>query len=147
MCRRVMFCAVWRHIGFPDVDEVPEFKTRDESDEVQPQRQQFKTAEMADAMMGTSSSPAIEHLIPKELQESLLGEPCVDEECKASSVLEETRHEPILSAVIHTDSIESTNQNSTETSKAYKVNCDKRNITGIENFTVQVLNISQVGRA
>lgn len=98
---------------------------------------------MADAVMGTAHSPVIEHVIPKELQESLLGEPCVDEQCKASSELEET-HEPILSAVIHTDTIETKSQNSTETSKAYKVNCDKRNITGTENFTVQVLNASQV---
>lgn len=34
--------------------------------------------------------------------------------------------------------------NTTETTKTYKVNCDKRNITGIKDFTVQVLNISQV---
>lgn len=34
--------------------------------------------------------------------------------------------------------------NTTETAKTYKVNCDKRNITGMENFTVQVLNASQV---
>ncbi|CAI5642903.1 unnamed protein product [Oreochromis niloticus] len=33
--------------------------------------------------------------------------------------------------------------NTTETAKTYKVNCDKRNITGMENFTVQVLNASQ----
>lgn len=138
----VFFIAGVVRLSYADVDDVPEFKARDESDEVQPQRQQFKTAEMADAVMGTARSPVIEHLIPKELQESLLGEPGVDEQCKASSVLEET-HEPILSAVIPTDSIEMKNQNSTETSKAYKVNCDKRNITGIENLTVQVLNASQ----
>lgn len=35
-------------------------------------------------------------------------------------------------------------QNATETAKTYKVNCDKRNTTGMENFTVQVLNASQV---
>lgn len=35
-------------------------------------------------------------------------------------------------------------QNTTETAKTYKVTCDKRNITGLENFTVQVLNASQV---
>lgn len=34
--------------------------------------------------------------------------------------------------------------NTTETAKTYKVNCDRRNITGMENFTVQVLNASQV---
>lgn len=35
-------------------------------------------------------------------------------------------------------------QNATETAKTYKVNCDKRNTTGMENFTVRVLNASQV---
>lgn len=35
-------------------------------------------------------------------------------------------------------------QNTTETTKAYKVNCDKKNITGMDNFAVQVLNTSQV---
>lgn len=35
-------------------------------------------------------------------------------------------------------------QNSTETTKTYKVSCDKRNTTGIDKFTVQVLNASQV---
>ncbi|MEQ2206392.1 hypothetical protein XENOCAPTIV_028796, partial [Xenoophorus captivus] len=34
--------------------------------------------------------------------------------------------------------------NTTETAKTYKVNCDKRNVTGMENLTVQVLNASQV---
>lgn len=130
-----------------DSDEVPEFKARDESGEVRPPRQQFKTAEMADAVMGTAHSPIIEHAIPKELQESLLGEHCVDDEqCKASSELEGTP-EPILSAVIHTDPFDTKSQNLTETSKAYKVNCDKKNITGIENFTIQVLNSSQVRRS
>lgn len=38
----------------------------------------------------------------------------------------------------------STEHNTTETAKTYKVNCDKRNITGVEDFTVQVLNVSQV---
>lgn len=34
--------------------------------------------------------------------------------------------------------------NTTESAKMYKVNCDKRNITAMDNFTVQVLNASQV---
>ncbi|KAA0720508.1 Thioredoxin domain-containing protein 15 [Triplophysa tibetana] len=139
----VLLIAGVLRLSYADVDQVPEFKARDESDEVRPPRQQFKTAEIADAVMGTAHSPIIEHVIPKELQESLLGEHCVDDEqCKAPSELEETP-EPKLSAVIHTDPIDTNSQNLTETSKAYKVNCDKRNITGIENFTIQVLNSSQ----
>lgn len=46
--------------------------------------------------------------------------------------------------MVHADVVTTEEQNSTETAKTYKVNCDKRNITGMDNFTVQVLNISQV---
>lgn len=35
-------------------------------------------------------------------------------------------------------------QNTTEIAKTYKVNCDKRNITGMDTFTVLVLNTSRV---
>nr|XP_055037024.1 thioredoxin domain-containing protein 15 [Misgurnus anguillicaudatus] len=142
----VVFITGVVRLSYGDVDEIPEFKAPEKSDQVQPQRQ-FKTAEIADAVMGTAHSPVIEHLIPKDLQESLMGESCVDEDCKASSDLEETSisqtHESILSAVIHTDTMEMKDQNLTETSKPFKVNCDKRNITGMENFTVQVLNATQ----
>lgn len=114
-----------------DVDEIP-----DPSD---PPQRRFKTAEMADAVMGTAPSPAgMQHLIPKELQESLLAEPCAEEEKPPE------RTEALLSAVIHTDTGDNQNQNFTETAKTYKVTCDRRNITGIERFTVQVLNASQV---
>ena len=48
--------------------------------------------------------------------------------------------------MVHADDMSSTEeQNSTETTKTYKVNCDKRNITGMDNFTVLVLDASQVG--
>ena len=46
--------------------------------------------------------------------------------------------------MVHADVTATEEQNSTETAKTYKVNCDKRNITGMDNFTVQVLNASQV---
>lgn len=84
--------------------------------------------------METAPSPAgMQHLIPRELQESALGEPCAEED-----------KPPLLSAVIHTDSGENQNQNFTETAKTYKVTCDRRNVTGLARFTVQVLNASQV---
>lgn len=130
-------------LGFPDVDEIPEFKAPEKAKQVQAQRQ-FKRAEIADAVMGTAHSPVIEHLIPKDLHESLMGEACVDEDCKAEETSISQTHESILSSVIHTDTMEIKEQNLTETSKPFKVNCDKRNITGMENFTVQVLNASQV---
>lgn len=46
--------------------------------------------------------------------------------------------------IVNADITSSEEQNVTESAKTYKVNCDKRNITGMDNFTVQVLNGSQV---
>ncbi|XP_051536605.1 thioredoxin domain-containing protein 15 [Myxocyprinus asiaticus] len=126
-----------------DVDEIPEFRVSDV--EKQPQRQ-FKTAEIADALMGTeppAHSPGIEHLIPKDVHESFLGEVCVDGQCEVEESSDSEAPELILSGVIHTEAVDMKNQNLTDTAKTYKVNCDKRNITGIERFTVQVLNASQ----
>uniref|UniRef100_A0AAV2JEH8 Thioredoxin domain-containing protein n=1 Tax=Knipowitschia caucasica TaxID=637954 RepID=A0AAV2JEH8_KNICA len=34
-------------------------------------------------------------------------------------------------------------ENTTETTKTFKVTCDKRNVTGVDLFSVQVLNASQ----
>lgn len=42
------------------------------------------------------------------------------------------------------DTVANEEQNATEIAKTYKVSCDQRNITGMDNFTVQVLNASQV---
>lgn len=46
--------------------------------------------------------------------------------------------------IVHVETVSTEEHNTTETSKTYKVNCDKRNVTGMEDFTVQVLNVSQV---
>lgn len=46
--------------------------------------------------------------------------------------------------IVRADGMAAEEHNTTETAKTYKVNCDKRNITGMDNFTVQVLNASQV---
>lgn len=46
--------------------------------------------------------------------------------------------------IVRADITAAEEQNTTETTKTFKVNCDKRNITGIDSFTVQVLNASQV---
>lgn len=92
-----------------------------------PPQRRFPTAEMADAVMGAAP------LIPSELQESLLGEPCAGED----------RPEELLSAVIHTDTGEQQSHNSTDTAKTFKVTCDRRNVSGVERFIVHVLNASQ----
>lgn len=46
--------------------------------------------------------------------------------------------------MVRADIPSSEEQNATETAKTYKVTCDRRNITGVDSFTVQVLNASQV---
>lgn len=46
--------------------------------------------------------------------------------------------------IVHADITPTEELNGTETAKTFKVNCDKRNITGLDSFTVQVLNASQV---
>lgn len=82
---------------------------------------------MADAVMGAVQSAGLE---------PLPGEACAGGRCEESSP-----SEALLSAVLHSDA---QSQNSTEPAKTYKVSCDRRNITGIERFTVLLLNASQV---
>jgi len=50
----------------------------------------------------------------------------------------------IILDMVHADLPPAEEQNATETAKTYKVTCDRRNVTGIDNFAVQVLNASQV---
>lgn len=50
----------------------------------------------------------------------------------------------VILDIVHADITPTEEQNVTETAKTYKVNCDKRNITEMDKFTVQVLNSSQV---
>uniref|UniRef100_A0AAY5F4K2 Thioredoxin domain-containing protein n=1 Tax=Electrophorus electricus TaxID=8005 RepID=A0AAY5F4K2_ELEEL len=71
--------------------------------------------------------------------------PCGDEKCKAVLVFQDTNEQqgPADLAVVHIDSGMAEGNNTTETAKTYKVNCDKRSVIGLENFTVQVLNASQ----
>ncbi|XP_055797554.1 thioredoxin domain-containing protein 15 [Salvelinus fontinalis] len=176
--RLMLTCIVWFTIYVSEIkkassvtaqenDEIPEFKFSEDvaSDmenipkfvgmedlESQPKRQ-YKTAEIADAVMGTELpvNPAgIESLIPKNVKDFQAGfSPLCDDEAKCPSPLtqEESKNsepmEPVILGMVHVDAMTNEEQNSTETTKTYKVNCDKRNITGMDNFTVQVLNASQ----
>ncbi|XP_073681022.1 thioredoxin domain-containing protein 15 [Garra rufa] len=138
-----LFIAGFVSLSYGDAVEVSDPSGVEQEEQVQPQRR-FRTAEMADAVMGAPHAAEMEQLLPREL----MGESCADGQCEAeledSSASEaQEQTESLLSAVIHTDTGETKNQNFSETAKTYKVNCDKRNITGIELFTVQVLNASQ----
>ena len=148
-------------------DEVPEFKMSEDTyldakqtpeyvvEETQAaSKRQFKTAEIADAVMGTelpANSAGLESLIPSpgDPMAGFTGhcgeETCVRETPEDTSELDiRENEEPLILEMIHTDTSAAEDQNSTETAKTYKVNCDKRNITGMVNFTIQVLNASQV---
>uniref|UniRef100_A0A3Q4H428 Thioredoxin domain containing 15 n=1 Tax=Neolamprologus brichardi TaxID=32507 RepID=A0A3Q4H428_NEOBR len=129
-----------------DLENSPKFVESGDMDSL-PKRQ-FKTAEIADAVMGTETpiDPSdIESLFPKNVKDFQSGfsPPCDDSSAQCSSPAPAengaSQEEDILTLVVIT--VEE--HNTTETAKTYKVNCDKRNITGMENFTVQVLNASQ----
>ncbi|XP_070699821.1 thioredoxin domain-containing protein 15 [Pempheris klunzingeri] len=122
-------------------------------------RRQFKTAEIADAVMGTETpiDPSdIESLFPKNVKDFQSGfsPPCDENSAQCGShglsakgaSLEEKSTESsqqVTLDIVHADMTPTEEQNATETAKTYKVNCDKRNITGMDSFSVQVLNASQ----
>ncbi|KAM9348344.1 thioredoxin domain-containing protein 15 [Symphorus nematophorus] len=140
-----------------DLENSPKFVESEDLDSL-PKRQ-FKTAEIADAVMGTEApiDPSdIESLFPKNVKDFQSGfsPPCDENSAQCGSPalsangasLEETSSESsqqVTLDIVHADITPAEEQNTTETAKTYKVNCDKRNITGMDNFTVQVLNASQ----
>ncbi|XP_062309808.1 thioredoxin domain-containing protein 15 [Osmerus eperlanus] len=135
-----------------DPENRPEFVRMDNL-ESQPKRQ-YKTAEIADALMGTelpADPSGLESLIPKNVKDFQMGfsPPCDDDaQCGSpqtpgepadGNVVEPSQQ--VTLGMVHVDGMTAEDQNAT--AKTYKVNCERRNITGIENFTVQVLNASQ----
>uniref|UniRef100_A0A8C5U6G1 Thioredoxin domain containing 15 n=1 Tax=Malurus cyaneus samueli TaxID=2593467 RepID=A0A8C5U6G1_9PASS len=87
-----------------------------------PEPVRYRTAEMADAMLGSGA--------PVE-QPVLLS---------ASARPPPGREQPLLEPVLPAPAEE---QNGTDSAKAPKVNCEERNTTGIDRFTLQILNVSQ----
>lgn len=160
-----------------DLENSPKF-VETEDIESQPKRQ-FKTAEIADAVMGTDTPidlSDIECLFPKNSKEfqTVFTPPCDenDAQCGGATQAAEgtlvteksvgtSEQDPALLQgsgesssksyildkwvsldIVHVETMATKEPNSTET-KTFKVNCDKRNITGMDAFTVQVLNASQ----
>ncbi|KAM4546157.1 thioredoxin domain-containing protein 15 [Odontesthes bonariensis] len=140
-----------------DLENNPKFVESEDLDSLS--KRQFKTAEIADAVMGTETpiSPSdIQALFPKNVKDfqSSFSPPCDENSAQCVSPalaadgtsLEETGPEPsqqVTLDMVHTDIPPAEEQNTTETTKTYKVTCDKRNITGMDNFTVHILNASQ----
>lgn len=122
-------------------------------------KRQFKTAEIADAVMGTETpiNPSeIESLFPKNVKDFQSGfsPPCDDSgaQCGSTAPAENGASQEENDAdssqqltldIVHAEVMAAEEHNTTETAKTYKVNCDRRNITGMENLSLQVLNASQ----
>ncbi|XP_034259671.1 thioredoxin domain-containing protein 15 [Pantherophis guttatus] len=122
---------------------------------------QYRTAEIADAMM--SGSLLADHhvvlsVIPSDTKETHLSEAdtgtcdaSADGECRTknmASVAQEVSHaqEPIVHPAVVLEAVHPSSaedSNNTDGMKTPKVNCEERNVTGITNFTLQILNISQ----
>nr|XP_057944045.1 thioredoxin domain-containing protein 15 [Doryrhamphus excisus] len=117
-----------------------------ESSDPKAAKRQFKTAEIADAVMGTEASinPSdIKSLFPKNMKDFQSGfsPPCEDGECVGVTQEEENAEasQQVTLDMVHA----AAEDKNTEATKTYKVTCDRRNITGTDTFTVQVLNASQ----
>ncbi|XP_048347811.1 thioredoxin domain-containing protein 15 [Sphaerodactylus townsendi] len=122
---------------------------------------QYRTAEIADAMMGhgvPEGQPVLLSVIPGETKERQVSESdsgtcdAVNGECSmqgviaslaqpGSSAQEQIRETAVVLEAVHPSSTD--DSNSTDGMKTPKVNCEERNIAGITNFTLQILNISQ----
>ncbi|NXV11278.1 TXD15 protein, partial [Cepphus grylle] len=115
----------------------------------------YRTAEMADAMLGSglpAQQAVVLSVVPGEAREgqaSDVAKGACDaaaggEGCDARSSPEgppgQGRQQDGLETVLPAPAEE---PNSTDSAKAPKVNCEERNITGIDHFTLQILNVSQ----
>ncbi|NXX43036.1 TXD15 protein, partial [Tricholaema leucomelas] len=119
----------------------------------------YRTAEMADAMLGSglhAQQAVMLSVVPGEAQDGQalpIAKGACDaaagsDACVAGSSPEASlgpaggqgREQAVLETVLPAPAEES---NNTDSAKAPKVNCEERNTTGIDRFTVQILNVSQ----
>lgn len=120
----------------------------------------YRTAEMADAMLGSglpAQRPVVLSVVPGEPRDGQASAGA-EEACEAAAGGDacsagsspaappgpaggQGREQAVLETVLPAPAEES---NSTDSAKAPKVNCEERNTTGIEHFTLQILNVTQV---
>ncbi|NXL67123.1 TXD15 protein, partial [Chordeiles acutipennis] len=119
----------------------------------------YRTAEMADAMLGIglpAQQPVLLSVVPGEARDgqvSAIAKGACDaatggDACGAGSgpaaspgqTGSQSLEQAALETVLPAPAEES---NSTDSGKAPKVTCEERNITGIDRFTLQILNVSQ----
>uniref|UniRef100_A0A8C9N7S9 Thioredoxin domain containing 15 n=1 Tax=Serinus canaria TaxID=9135 RepID=A0A8C9N7S9_SERCA len=114
-----------------------------------PSRCGTATAEMADAMQGSGAlpeQPVLLSAVPAEesggpggtCDGAAAGDACGP--AGSGPAAAQARELPVLEPVLPAPAEE---QNGTDSAKAPKVNCEERNTTGIERFTLQILNVSQ----
>ncbi|XP_048853973.1 thioredoxin domain-containing protein 15 [Brienomyrus brachyistius] len=124
------------------LEDSPEFVER-EDPELRP-KWSFKTAEIADAVLGTEVSvdPAgMESLIRRNAKAVQAGFSVAPGDLADGNGPEEM--EPVTLGMVHVDAMASEEQNSTEAPKQHKVNCHKINVTDTDSLAVQILNASQ----
>ncbi|NXX22718.1 TXD15 protein, partial [Podargus strigoides] len=115
----------------------------------------YRTAEMADAMLGSglpAQQAVVLSVVPGEARDgkaSASAKEACDavaggDACGAGSGPAappgQGREQAALETVLPAPAEE---PNGTDSTKAPKVNCEERNITGMERFTLQILNVSQ----
>ncbi|KAK1191078.1 TXD15 protein, partial [Pygoscelis papua] len=119
----------------------------------------YRTAEMADAMLGSelpAQQAVVLSVVPGEARDGQApavakgacdaaagGDACGAGSGPAAPLGRaggQGREQAVLETVLPAPAEES---NSTDGAKAPKVNCEERNVTGIERFTPQILNVSQ----
>ncbi|XP_053319485.1 thioredoxin domain-containing protein 15 [Spea bombifrons] len=123
---------------------------------------QYKTAEIADAMQSTDipTDPAVLlTMVPREMKARTAADAAVSVCDKGTDGEGCTAHETLADLLkVSTNNQDKTSveniasdpepqkteeSNTTDSNKPLKVNCEERNITGVENFTLQILNVSQ----
>uniref|UniRef100_A0A8C8SE25 Thioredoxin domain containing 15 n=1 Tax=Pelusios castaneus TaxID=367368 RepID=A0A8C8SE25_9SAUR len=139
----------------------PQGGSAQDSSGARPAPVQYKTAEIADAMLGSGlpADPSVMlSVIPGEAKETPTSEFGVgtcdatveDAECSARTNLPSHLAQPVQKKLgdfgVMLDYVQvslAELSNITGSVKTPKVNCEERNITGIRKFMIQILNVSQ----
>ncbi|KAM6196389.1 thioredoxin domain-containing protein 15 [Sarcoramphus papa] len=119
----------------------------------------YRTAEMADAMLGSglpAQQAVVLSVVPGEARDGQASAvdkgacdaTAGDDACGGGSspaaplgqAGSQGREQAVLETVLPAPAEES---NSSDSTKAPKVNCEERNTTGVDRFTLQILNVSQ----
>ncbi|XP_065591148.1 thioredoxin domain-containing protein 15 [Cyrtonyx montezumae] len=112
----------------------------------------YRTAEMADAVLGSEPPgqppPVVLSAVPGEGREGLTAETCEAAAggggCGAGSGPAALPASSSAAVALETVLPAGEEPNGTaESAKTPKVSCEERNVTGINNFTLQILNVSQ----